>query len=161
MTPETPVSGPPARTGLLAEEEELEVSVTWRSANGRLEPSAVTIAVRDGSTAALTADRIRRLPLGSVIKDLRRKEVVRQDVVARTQRRTRSASDNGAVGPQRGRSLAPLLAEVADVYELAYRSGQGVTSSVAEHFGVSRSTAAKRIMAARSAGLLDQVGNTR
>jgi hypothetical protein len=53
------------------------------------------------------------------------------------------------------------LGEIARVYREAYMWGRPVTDAVAGAFHVSRSTAGKRILAARRAGLLDQMGDRR
>ena len=50
------------------------------------------------------------------------------------------------------------LQEVADAYREAVRLGVPVQNAVAETFNVSRSTAAKRIMAARKRGYLRPLG---
>ena len=50
------------------------------------------------------------------------------------------------------------LQEVADAYREAVRLGVPVQNAVAETFNVSRSTAAKRIMAARKMGYLRPLG---
>jgi hypothetical protein len=49
------------------------------------------------------------------------------------------------------------LGEIARVYSEAYMWGRPVTDA----FHVSRSTAGRRILAARRAGLLDQMGDRR
>lgn len=66
--------------------------------------------------------------------------------------------DARAFGAQRGRRLTPDdLGAVAAAYHEARRHSRPVQASVAAAMGVSRSAAAKRIMAARAAGLLDEV----
>jgi transposase len=47
------------------------------------------------------------------------------------------------------------LRAIAAVYLKAFGEGRPVTDAVAKHFHVSKSTAGKRIMRARAAGLLD------
>lgn len=63
-----------------------------------------------------------------------------------------------ATGPQRGRRLTPdVLAEVAEVYLRAKADpDQRVTAAVATHFNINKSTAGKRIMAARDDGFLER-----
>ena len=62
-------------------------------------------------------------------------------------------------GPQRGRSRTLQDHQaVADVYRAAYKRGDPRTRAVADAFNVSISTAGKRIMAARKAGLLEGIG---
>lgn len=57
-----------------------------------------------------------------------------------------------------GRRLSPdLLAEVARLYRQAYAARRPVTEAVAEGTNCKPSTASKRIMAARKAGLLDDI----
>jgi hypothetical protein len=50
---------------------------------------------------------------------------------------------------------------VANVYREAWDLREPVTEAVAVAFGISKSTAGKRIMAARAAGLLEGVGGVR
>jgi hypothetical protein len=58
-------------------------------------------------------------------------------------------------GARRGEALQHEdLAEVAKVYRAATRAGEPVTRAVSERFGIASSTAAKRILMARRAGLL-------
>jgi len=44
--------------------------------------------------------------------------------------------------------------EVAAVYRAAFAAGKHPTKAVADHFGVSKSTAAKKVSRARELGLL-------
>jgi len=61
--------------------------------------------------------------------------------------------------PQKGVAVTPdALDEVAAVYREAWKRGAPVTDAVAQRFHISRSTAGKRIMMARKAGLLDGIG---
>jgi hypothetical protein len=79
----------------------------------------------------------------------------------------RSAAEHGELleatrGPQRGRPRTRFDHQaVADVYRHAYERGTPVQQAVAEAFHVSRSTAGKRIMAARKAGLLEGIGRSK
>jgi hypothetical protein len=67
-----------------------------------------------------------------------------------------AASFEEIAGPYRGRPLSmEQLERVAAVYLDAWGKGLPVTAAVADHFCIAKSTAAKRIMAARKAGLLD------
>ena len=75
---------------------------------------------------------------------------------------TETLLEAAAQGPQRGRTRTLADHEgVATVYRSAYERGDPVTEAVARAFHVSRSTAGKRIMAARRAGLLEGIGRTR
>jgi hypothetical protein len=59
-------------------------------------------------------------------------------------------------GPQRGRRLSmSTLRRVAAAYYAAMATGAPVQAAVASEMGISTSMAAKRIMAARRAGLLN------
>ncbi|GHF25330.1 hypothetical protein ACWD4B_09905 [Streptomyces sp. NPDC002536] len=63
-----------------------------------------------------------------------------------------------AQGPGGRRNLTPEhLATVAEVYRTAHEQGQPPTKTVADHFDISHSTAAKWVGAARKQGLLGQV----
>jgi hypothetical protein len=151
-----------------------EVFVEWRPERGRLEPAGVTVTSR---TAKVTAEAIRRLPLGTMFVDMQRHaermfaEVATARVIGPNKHtidsspdaewRTAYADVAKQFGTQRGRRLShDQLETVAEVYREAYRDRKPVTKAVADATGCSLSTAGKRIMAARKAGLLQGTGPT-
>ena len=116
----------------------------WRERNGRLEPISLEL-----SHPRMNGAAIRSLPLGTLLAQMRQ-QIVADDIdqVFKTLGRQ-----------QRGRTLTPeVLSKVAQVYRLAYSQGEPVQRAVAEAFDVAPSTATKRIMAARKAGLLEGIG---
>jgi transposase len=67
------------------------------------------------------------------------------------------AAAQSDIGAHRGTPTSHAELEgVAQAYLEAWGIGLPVTEAVADHFKVSKSTASKRIMKARAAGLLDE-----
>ena len=151
----------------------IEVKWSTEPMRGRYEPASVAIS-RDG--AAITAEGVRQLPLGTLIVDMRGEIADKIRRVAtgpwiegqavwegqmpddHPEERRALLEEAAVFGVQRGRRLSgDLLEIVAATYREAYRTGQPVTQAVADRTGCSNSTAAKRIMAARKAGLLEGV----
>jgi hypothetical protein len=142
------------------------VIVEWEPIAGRLEPMSVEVS---GEKHPARAEVLRRLPLATVFAAMLSNA---QDRLHRTGEFAsrddwpdwmpdRELYEQAAetFGVQRGRRLPDsLLARVAEVYREAWRVGRPVTEAVSDATGCSRSTASKRIMAARRAGLLDRIG---
>lgn len=136
----------------------------WRDRAGRLEP--VHVEIEDGrSSRVIRADGVRSLPIGEMLAATRR-AIDNTASMSRTvgestsddQLATRSA-EYEARGPQRGQALTEgELTDVAEVYRLAWSEGRPVNEAVREAFSLSQGGAAKRIMRARAAGLLEGVG---
>lgn len=118
------------------------------------------------SCPALTSDVWRALPIATIVRDLRL-EMASSSVVTLSQmidsgewsgddkrdlRRLRTA----AAVPLAANSALPasLHEEVAQVYEAAWKDGRSPTQTVADHFQISHSAAAKRVHRARAAGAL-------
>lgn len=138
---------------------------SWELVGGRLEPVEVTVSAAERSKR-ITAEVLRkRLPIAEMLTATR--QSIEQTAAAAGQY---AALTGDAVlidefdqlqsqGPQRGQALTPdELGEVAAVYRRAWLGGEPVTEAVQKAFHLSRSGAAKRIMRARAAGLLDDVG---
>ena len=138
------------------------ISVAWSQMGDRAEPVAVLIQGPWGEP--LTADAIRRLPLGSLVDDCR------TSVSGPLERWAAHIGRSGAdvddmeraaemFRAKRGRELsADELDAVAMVYRLAFERNLPPKRAVAEAFHLSISGAANRIRLARDAGLL---GRTR
>jgi hypothetical protein len=139
---------------------------------GRLEPASVRIS---SDTAKVTGEAIRRLPLGTLFVEMLQNAerlfaaIAEAKVVGPEKGSWDAAPDaewrqqyRAAVeqfGPQRGKRLNRTQLEiVADAYRAAYEAHRPVTAAVAAATNCSKSTAGKRIMAARRAGLLDDIG---
>jgi hypothetical protein len=123
------------------------------------------VHVRIGSNfgdVPLSAGTLRRLPIGTLNDEARRGAAFVAEASARHGQSSAVFEDMGE-GPRRGRPLGnDDLAKVAAVYRDAYGvRGVHVTEHVAKTFNISKSAAAKRIAAARKAGLLDGVGRKR
>jgi hypothetical protein len=131
----------------------------WALIDGRYEPVEVRI-IGTGRQRPVTAETLRRIPLGGLVREMRKRHV---ESVTRSARETRSRKAkeryrDAAVrfGGHRGVALtADDLHEVARVYSDARLRGDPVTRAVADRFHISTSTAAKRIMRARRAGFLN------
>lgn len=104
----------------------------------------------------VTAEQVRRLPLGTIITEAKREHAAAIRAVAEFYGDPTNEIDavTERWGPKRGRALTRAdLQLVADSYNEAVRTYMPVTEAVAQACNVSRSTAGKRIMAARRAGL--------
>jgi hypothetical protein len=151
---------------------------TWKLIGDRMEPVAVSITTDPDWTPDLvrlahplqpgdrpvTASAMRALPLGEILGACRHEMIA---LAGKTPKSGFLPKFDGALdelsalaggGPQRGKSLSDdQLEHVVDVYRRARQGGLvddfgrpvGVTEAVATACNVSRSTAAKRIMAAR------------
>ena len=125
---------------------EWDVSLEFRVKRGAVILRAIQFASRT-STASVTHAALVEFPLNEFVSDARRQEF--ESLV-----RTKRTSD-----AHRGRAHSDEeLQAVADAYREALRLGVPVQNAVAETFKVSRSTAAKRIMASRQRGLLGPRG---
>jgi len=125
---------------------EWEIALDFRVKRGEVVLRAVQVASR-GSKTSVTHAALVELPLNEIALDARRQEF--GSIVGKV-------SSSGA---HRGRAHSDdELDAVADVYIKATRLGVPVQNAVAETFKVSRSTAAKRIMAARKRGRLRPMG---
>jgi hypothetical protein len=126
---------------------------SWRAGaefkmiHGRMHIAAITIWSTE-KTVRLTRQVLRDLPLNRLFEDdLAIESRTNERRIART---TQSAHQGRA-------HSAEELRAVADIYLAAYRAHRPVQQAVAQALGVPVSTAAKRIMAARQMGLLDEV----
>jgi hypothetical protein len=127
------------------------VTTLWSNESGRFEPVSVTI-IGEGDRPVL-ADVLRRLPIGTLQIKVRR-EARRVSAFPRTPSTAHYIEELG--NAHRGIVTTPEeIEQVAAVYLAAWGNGEPVTASVAKAFTISRSTASKRIMKARAAGLLD------
>jgi hypothetical protein len=145
------------------------IETAWRELGGRLEPVAVTVAGwPEVPDSPVIADVIRRLPIGSLQKLVRQEgALLRQRVELHPSRITGGSfgpdfadllDSADKLGGHRGVVTSPEeIEQVAAVYRRAWGRGEQVTKAVADHFHISKSTAGKRIMRARKAGLLDDV----
>jgi hypothetical protein len=175
------------------------VTTAWDLFDGRIEP--VEVVIRAVPPGPLTAEALRRLPLGTRFNEIRQEiasimrhlavrhppwEELTEDErsswlafldagwgrphsLAEAERAYRwmipvdlTDEDRAAalavadgLEARKGRTLtSDHLHVVADVYRTAWREGADPRRAVAEHFHLSDSGAAKRIRAARDAGVL-------
>jgi hypothetical protein len=145
---------------------EWQAAITWGTIRGRAEPVEVTISSprRDHP---VTAAAVRAYPLAEAIRSGRLTASrflgsVAGDTALSPAERQAASRRRDQFAARRGVALSPEgLEAVAEVYKAAYIDGDGVTKAVAKAFGIAPSTAGKRIMAARRAGLLDGIGDVR
>ena len=152
----------------LATHKQWTLAANFESIAGRAEPTSVLLTRSDGRP--VTASHIRSLPLGDLIQACRAMVTKTASALAKMP----AGSVYGlidymaplnqpftATGPHRGRSqTTEELQRVADVYRAAHQSNEPVTAAVKTAFCISASTATKRIMAARKAGLLGEIGGS-
>lgn len=144
------------------------IRTEWRILHGRPEPVSIRVHRADDDIP-VTADLIRRLPLGAALAIGRRQTAEYAVLTIAQARRGDLDVPEGnlpqftqPVASQRGRRLTDDdLAAVASVYRAAWTGGLPVTDAVQRAFTLSRDGASKRIMAARKAGLLDGIGPKR
>jgi hypothetical protein len=142
------------------------VEIRWAVFNGRYEPVSIEFYPRRHNTSPVTHEVIKRCPLGSILRHARRQHaelaLAAADWPEFKGRAAEQAEEAIRFGARRGVALTPEdLRHIADIYRTAFDERQPVTAAVAAAFGISQSTAGKRIMAARRAGLLDGIGGRR
>jgi hypothetical protein len=124
---------------------DVEVNITWEKINGFLEPVSFTVTSLENRPIALSRIAMDLIPtLPTIMKQERARltnSVLKKPVKKRLHQGKKLTDDD--------------LSSVADVYRDAYSRGLSVQRAVAEAFGLCPSTAAKRIMKARQAGLLE------
>lgn len=148
--------------------QRFDVEVVWVEVDGRMEPLAVTIrSVRSrdsghegGAEVPLSSALLREIPFGTIFKEQRstgfrfalaRSLKAREQSDAQTEARAqRQQKAFKAVGKRTPEGLAAIAAAYRD----AHLYGSNPVATVASKFNIPRSTAAKRVMAARRAGLL-------
>jgi hypothetical protein len=137
----------------------------WGVVGGRAEPVSIEITSADGHP--VTAAAVRAYPLAEFIRSNRERhnkflKVYADDETLDPATRKAAKRRMAEFSARRGVAHSPEgLEAVADVYRKAFFAGESVTKAVADAFGIAPSTAAKRIMAARRAHLLDGIGNVR
>lgn len=183
----SPPKGKPRRIFTDSFHDGWHVRYEWGVVAGRPEPIGVEITphwlapdgwavTADGRTKAdqpgpavgraMTADALRKLPLGEMAAEGRQQLRVTAGTAKHHPQLVEEwpAMERFEVDARtrRGQRLtAEQLADVAKVYRAAWTVGDPVNEAVKTAFHLSRDGAAKRIQAARAAGLLDGVGPKR
>lgn len=118
------------------------VEVDFKITSGRIGISSLSISSIDGTTP-LTRRVLRDLPLDQLF---RKHMAIESKQLSKTKRK-----ETG----HKGRThTEDELHEVAKIYMAAFQAHRPVQKTVADMFGISVSTAAKRIMAARRSGYI-------
>ena len=129
----------------------------WKVLDGRLEVAAVDIRSENGASA-LSPALVRRVPLANIINARRLVLVDSLDGADSPEPLSETAITRSLSvgGPDSTRRLADAdLQAVAHFYRQAYRAGLPVQRHVADKFGISIPTAARRIARARRGGFID------
>ncbi len=127
-----------------------EVAVEYKIINGRPDVAAFTVRSSD-LRAPISQRLLREIPLEALFKKALATEV---GLLSRSPRARRSSTAH------QGRPHSDHeLKSVADIYVSAFNARVPVQQAVANALGVSVSTAAKRIMAARKQGYIPTPSN--
>jgi len=136
---------------------EWRLCIEWKVMGGRLEVTAIDIRSENGESA-LSPALVRRVPLANIISTRRVALVGRLEGTDSPEPLSKRAIAQSldAGGPDSTRRLTDTdLQAVAHFYEDAYRAGLPVQRHVADKFGISIPTAARRIARARQRGFID------
>ena len=131
---------------------EWRVGVEFKTIDGRIDISTLTISSLDGNNK-LSRRALADLPLHQMFRDAMSAE---SELLVQINRPRRISTAHQG----REHSLAELQ-RVAEVYSVAYKAHLPVQRTVANAFGISVTTAAKRIMVARQKGLIPPVQDDR
>jgi hypothetical protein len=123
------------------------VEVEFKAESGRIGISSLSISSVDGKTA-LTRRVLRDLSLDQLFRG-----------AMATESKQLSKRNRKATGHKGRTHTEDELREVAEIYMAAFQAHRPVQKTVADMLGVSVSTAAKRIMAARRSGFLSLAGD--
>jgi hypothetical protein len=129
----------------------------WRLVNGRAEPVALAIVPRDPSRLApITTTLLRELNIGTELHEARQHVTAVLAVVARDHPDSPAEATAETFARPRTKALTDdELERVARIYRNAVEvTGLPPVEAVADAFSLSKSAAAKRVMAARKAGHL-------
>jgi hypothetical protein len=120
-----------------------DVATKIQQVNGAYRMIGISIQSVDGEQ--LTVEQYRRVPISTLMKKALSRIAPKPEMKATLK------------GAQRGSTLPDdLLEEVAQLYKQAVNYGNSPIAAIAQAFGVSQSTAAKRVMLARKLGYLGE-----
>ncbi len=139
-------------------EPEVEVVFEWKRIKGRAEVVMVKI-MSPGFRTPLTAADLRSIPF-SIIENQERSRISEESMKSNIERNFSSLE--ATRGARSGKPLThDDLQLVALLYREAHNAGYAIHRHIAERLGVSESTAGKRVVTARRAGLLGAARGTR
>ena len=121
------------------------VEVELKATSGRIGISSLSVSSVDGMPT-LTRRILRDLPLDQLFREVM---AIESKQLSKSNRK--STNHKGRMHTE------SELRTVAEIYMAAFKAHRPVQKTVADMLGISVSTAAKRIMAARSHGYLSQV----
>jgi hypothetical protein len=130
-----------------------DVALDAELVDGRYECTRLEVSEREDGPP-ITSNALRTLPVGRLMR-----EAAQISARVRVGASTRRATTGGAtlrdgVLRRRPADEDEELLTVALAYRLAHACGEPPTNAVAEQLGIARSTATKKVMAARAAGYL-------
>ncbi|MGD9701572.1 MAG: hypothetical protein AB7Q42_06035 [Acidimicrobiia bacterium] len=136
----------------------------WAEVNGRMEPvrlvltpgaaDAVTDSIDPNSYRPISAALIREMPIGKILADVRQRSA-NWFAWAKREGHEDAAARLDTYNRPRTKPLDQAeLEQVADIYRAAWYQGAPPVVAVADALNLPHSTAAKRVMKARKAGLL-------
>ena len=130
----------------------LLLTAEFKVFNGRPDVSAITIKTTD-SRSPITRRMLSEIPLDNLFRD---------DLAIESQHLQRILRNRKGTTAHKGRQHSDddLLA-VAEIYKAAFQARLPVQKAVADAFGISVSTATKRIMAARSRSFIPSNMNSK
>jgi len=137
---------------------EIDVVLEWKMIEGRAEVVMIQVMTPDFRTP-LTAADLRSIPF-SIIENQERSRKSGESMESTIERSFSSLETTR--GAHSGKPLTHGdLQLAADLYREAHQAGSAIHPYIAQCLGVSESTAGKRIVAARRAGLLGAALGTR
>lgn len=124
-----------------------EIALDTAERNGRQQIVGLHITASEQNRSAVTSELMRSIPLAKLLQKYLQSQNPKD-------KPTMSPSPK-QIGSKQGTPLGEdLLKSVATIYRQAINSGQSPTQAIALQFGISESTAAKRIQKARKQNFL-------
>lgn len=122
--------------------DEWEIAFDTAERSGRQQIVGLHITATELNKSTVTTELIRSIPLASLVQLYLQSQKFKS--------KPHITPSPKQFGSKQGKPLGEdLLKSIADIYRQAINTGQSPTQSIAQQFGISESTAAKRIQKAR------------